>query len=365
MENNINHIIKKILNKSNRDYLINNNLSKNLIGGRDPSFDEKNFNQGIGRKKVGDNFEYFYIKTNKQITKQDLDRISKLKIPPSWNNVWISVDHTTPIQVIGIDAKDRKQYKYNETHIEQAEKEKFLRLIDFIKNLPNLLKVISNHQMKHIYDKDKVISSMLLLVKMLHIRVGKEQYARENKSYGIASLKKKHVKINGELVSLRFKGKSKQILNYSFRNGDLKNHIMLLLKLEGDKLFQYIDENDNIRKVTDLDLNTYIQQYMGSEFSIKDFRTYAANYHFVESLIEETMKRSPKNEKAIKKNIVNALKKTAHYLRHTQSISKKSYVMNFVMDVYKTNPKYFITRSNNINEILLDLLKLYKQKILI
>jgi len=362
MDNNIiTNIIKKILNKNNLFYLTNNNI---LTGGREPSFDEKNFNQGIHRKKVNDKFEYFYIKTNKPVTKNDLDRINNLKIPPSWTNVWISIEPETPIQAIGIDAKDRKQYKYNETHIEQAEKEKFLRLIDFIKYLPELMKVIKNHQMKHIYDKDKVISTMLLLVKMLHIRVGKEQYARENKSYGIASLKKKHVKINGELVNLRFKGKSRQILNYSFRNNEIKNHITLLLKLGGDKLFQYIDDNDNIRKVTDLDLNTYIQQYMGTDFSIKDFRTYAANYHFVESLIQETNKRSPKNEKVIKKNIVNALKKTAHYLRHTQAISKKSYVMNFAIDVYKNNPKYFTSSIGDIDNILLDLLKLYKQKII-
>ena len=349
------NIILKLLNKSNLYF---------LSGGRDPSFDEKHFNEGINRRKQGERFEYYYIKTNKPVTKQDLERINKLKLPPSWTNVWISIDPKTSIQAVGIDNKDRKQYKYNEEHIEQAEKEKFLRLIDFIKKLPELNSVIKKHQQKHIYDKDKVISSMLLLVKMLHIRVGKEQYARENKSYGISSLKKKHVKINGELVSFRFKGKSNQILNYSFRNNEIRSHILMLLKLDGDKLFQYIDESDNIRKVTDLDINTYIQQYMGTDFSIKDFRTYAANYHFVESLIKETNKRSPKNDSIIKKNIINALHTTAHFLRHTKSISKKSYVMNFAIDLYKSNPKYFMSRGDNINEILLDLLKLYKQKIL-
>jgi len=349
------NIIRKLLNINNKYY---------LVGGREPSYDEKNINEGINRRKIGDKYEYFYIKNNKPVTKQDIDRINKLKIPPAWTNVWVSIDPATDIQAIGIDAKDRKQYKYNEKHIEDAEKEKFLRLIDFIKELPSFIKIINSHQMKHIYDKEKVISTMLLLVKLLHIRVGKEQYARENKSYGISSLKKKHVKINGDLVSLRFKGKSRQILNYSFRNNNIKNHILMLLKLDGDKLFQYIDDTDNIRKVTDTDLNGYIQQYMGKEFTIKDFRTYAANYHFVESLIQETNKRSPKNEKAIKKNIVNALKKTAHYLRHTQAISKKSYVMNFAIDVYKDNPKYFISQGENIDNIILDLLQMYKKNIL-
>ena len=367
-------IIKKILNKQNREYIFNGNYIKYNIKynkkynkklHRQESYDVRNYNDGILRKKVGDNFEYFHISTNKSISKSDLDRIIKLKIPPKWDNVWISNDPKSDIQVVGIDEKGRKQYKYHELHIKEAEKSKFLNLIDFIKALPILNNIIAKHKNLPVYDKKRVIATMLILVKKLHIRVGKEQYARENKSYGISSLKKTHVKINGDLVQMNFKGKSNQRLNYTIRDNDIKNHIQMLLKLDGEKLFQYIDLDETIKKIAYTDLNEYIQEYMGKNFSVKDFRTYAANYHFVENIIDETKKRSPKNPKIIKKNLFNALKKTAHYLRHTKAISKKSYVMNFCIEMYQNNPQYFIEKQdNNIDDILLDLLRLYKKNII-
>ena len=353
-------IILKILDTKNKHYF---GFINNQHGGE--SYDQKHFGQGISRRKVKDKFEYYYVKNNKAVSKHDLDRINKLGIPPAWTDVWVSADDKNAIQAIGTDSKGRKQYRYHEAHIAEAEKNKFLRLIEFIKNLPDFFKTIQKHQSMPIYNKYRVMSTMLILVKMLHMRVGKEHYAKTNKSYGISSLKKNHVKISGDKVQFRFKGKSNQRLSYSFRNATLKNHLNMLMKLDGDKIFQYIDDNDTVRKITDIDLNNYIQEFMGSEFTIKDFRTYAANFHFVESLIDETKKRSPKNNKIIKKNIMHALKTTAHYMRHTKAISKKSYVMNFAIDLYTSNPKYFVQKSGeDIDVILLDLLKMYKKEIL-
>lgn len=334
------------------------------FGGREESYDIRNYNEGITRKKVGNNFVYYYIKSNKDVEKSHIERIKKLKIPPAWTNVWISSDTKSNIQVVGIDIKGRKQYKYHEEHIQKAEMEKFLRLIEFIKAIPKLEKIISEHQKLHSYAKFRVITTMIILVKLLHIRVGKEQYARENKSYGISSLKKIHVNLDTDKILLRFKGKSNQRLSYSLKNEKIKEHLALLKQLAGDKIFQYIDIDDKIKKVTDTDLNNYIQEYMGSEFTMKDFRTYAANLHFVTAILDETKKRSPKNEKVIKKNIINALDRTAHYLRHTRSISKKSYVMNFCIDMYMQNPEYFTKRKDDDpHGVLLDLLQMYKKNI--
>jgi len=362
-------ILKNFLSEENKIYLfgITTHFYNNykLYGGRMKSYDIRNYDNGIGRVKKGSKFEYYYIKTNKIIDKKDLDRINKLKIPPMWSEVWVSINPKSNIQAVGVDNKGRKQYRYHEQHIKDAEKNKFLKLIDFIKALPKIDNIIKLHKQKEIYSKYRVITIMLSLVRLLHIRVGKEQYARENKSYGLCSLKKKHVKINKDLLTLNFKGKSNQRLNYTIKNKYLKSQIELLLNLGGEKLFQYIDENDNIKKITDSDLNNYIQEFMGENFTMKDFRTYAANYHFIEDLIKETIKHKPKTETIKKKNILNALKKTAHHLRHTRNISKKSYVMNFCIDLYKSNPKYFITnQDNNIDNILLDILKQYKKNIL-
>jgi DNA topoisomerase-1 len=339
-----------------------------LIGGRDESYDIRNYKNGIYRKKINNEFTYYYIKNNKLINKTDLERIKKLNIPPAWEHVWVSIDHKTPIQAIGIDNKGRKQYKYNTAHILQSEKNKFLRLYKFIKAIPKLenhLNVNLSNTKLNYYDKNTVICTMLNIIKLTHMRVGKEQYARENKSYGISSLKKSHLKINGDLIVFNFKGKSNKRLNYVINNINIKQHLSALLKLEGDKLFQFIDENTNkIKKLAYTDLNHYIQNIMGKDFSIKDFRTYASNYHFIDSLLSETKKRNPKDYTSKKKNIINSIKRTAKYLKHTENISKKSYVMSFIIDFYMNNTSYFIDNVyNNSNDILINLLKLYKTSI--
>lgn len=342
---------------------MNNNNSESEEEVRRKSYDEKNYESGIIRKKKGNDYEYFYVKNNKPVSKSDMERIKKLKIPPMWNSVWVSGDKNSSIQVVGLDKKNKKQYIYHQHHIAKAEKEKFIRLYKFIKAMPKLDQALKENSKLPDYSLKRVIVTMLTLVKELHIRVGKEQYARENKSYGISSLKKSHIKIEGDYIKLRFRGKSKQNLSYTFLDPVVRKHIQSLLKLEGEKIFQYV-EDDKIKRVTDMDLNHYIKENMGSDFTVKDFRTYAANLRFVKSILGETQKRLPKDNKTIKKNITNAIQTTAHHLRHTKSISKKSYIMNFTIELYQNNPEYFVKRKYDDPEIvLLDLLKAYKQTI--
>ena len=329
------------------------------------SYDKENYLNGITRKKKRGEFIYYYIKNNKPVGKRVLDRIKKLGIPPAWRDVWVSSDASSSIQVTGYDSKDRKQYRYNESHIQEAEQEKFIRMYDFIKAIPRLEKILIKHKRLPHYSLNRVIVSMLTLVKELHMRVGKECYAKTNKSYGVSSLKKTHVKIKGDKIHFKFKGKSNKILSYEFEDNILKKHIKSLLKLKGEKLFQFIDDDKKIKRVTDTDLILYIQEYMGDEFTCKDFRTYAANYYFVKSIIIETKKRKPVNRKTINKNILNAIENTAHYLRHTQAISKKSYITDYFVDLYKTNPKYFSSRKNkDTDTILLSLLRKYKKEVM-
>ena len=335
-----------------------------LIGGREESHDIRNYKDGIYRKKINDKFIYYYIKNDTEVEQKDLARIKKLGIPPAWENLWVSNDPKSKIQAVGIDSKGRKQYKYHTDYIELAEKKKFLRLIDFIKALPNLEKYIKIHSKLNVYDKLKVITTMLKIVKLTHMRVGKEEYARHNKSYGISSLKKIHMKINGDIINFNFKGKSNQRLNYVLINNDIKSHLQILGKLDGDKLFQYIDIDNKIKKLTYKDLNEYIQTFMGKDFSIKDFRTYAANYHFINFLLNETKKKLPKTDIIKRKIILKALKQTAKFLKHTKAISKKSYVMNFIVEFYMDSSDFFISRKyDDTNEVLLELLKLYKKSI--
>jgi DNA topoisomerase I len=327
----------------------------------DMSYDEKHYNSGIIRVLVKSEYKYYYVKNKNPVTKEDLDRILSLKLPPAWNNVWISGDKNSDIQAVGVDSKGRKQYKYNAKHTVDAEKKKFLRLYEFIKSIPKLDRILKLHSKLHAYDKRRVIVTMLQLVKELHFRVGKEQYAQHNKSYGVSSMKKTHLKIVSELIKFNFKGKSNKRLSYSLRNPLVKIHLQLLLKLDGEKLFQYIDDNNNIRRVTDLDINQYIQTYMGEDFSVKDFRTYAANYYFIKALLNETKKHSNN----IKKNIMNAIKISAKHLSHTRNISKKSYVMSYSVALYTSHPEFFVSRKyDDPQDVLTDILKSYKKNIL-
>lgn len=326
----------------------------------DMSYDEKHYDTGIVRIATKNGYVYFHVKNKKPINDKELARIESLKIPPAWNNVWISGDPKTDIQVVGVDAKGRKQYRYNDKYIQMAEQRKFTRLFEFVKKLPLLDRVMTNHRTLNVYHKDHVIATMLKLVQELHLRVGKEQYAKQNKSYGVSSLKKTHVKVIGDMIKLRFMGKSKQQLQYTYHNQELANHINILLRLGGEKLFQYIDDAGNIKRVTDMDLNEYIQANMGSEFTIKDFRTYAANYYFIKALLAET-KLHGNN---FKKNILNAVKVSAKHLSHTKSISKKAYIMSFTVNLYLEHPEFFVTRKyDSPNNVLIEILKQYKKSI--
>lgn len=328
-------------------------------GDKKISYDVANYTKGIIKK----NDTFIYTKDNTPISSDDINRIKSLKIPPAWINVWISADPKSKIQVIGTDTSGRKQYIYHTSHIKHSETKKFTRLSKFIKKIPKLNNAISKHLHLNAYDKNHVIATMLNIIKELYMRVGKETYAKENRSYGISSLMKKHIKILGNLIIFRFKGKSNQRLYYSLKDNVVKNHLQQLLKLDGKKLFQYIDKYGNIHKITDLDINKYIQTFMGNEFTVKDFRTYGANYYFIKFILNETIKRIPKNQKIIKKNILNAVKLTAHYLRHTKNISKKSYIMNFCIDFYIKNPDFFIIRKfEDPSNVLKELLHMYIKK---
>lgn len=332
---------------------------------RQASFDIRNYENGIARKKAGKNYVYYHIKSGNEVTKKDMDRITKLKIPPAWIHVWVSADPVASIQAIGQDDQGRKQYKYHELHIKQAEQEKFIRLYQFIKKLPKLDKAINDHKYQHNYDKNRVITTMLTIVKELYLRAGKETYAKENKSYGISSLRKKHIKIKDGKLGLRFKGKSGVRSSYTLSNPLVNAHIKELLKLGGEHLFQYVSDSDRIIPVNDTDLNDYIKAYMGPEFTVKDFRTYAANSLFVKALLQETQKRLPKNEKVIKKSIKNAINIVAHHLKHTKAISKKSYISNFIIELYTNNPDFFVERKlHDPDKVLLTVLDLYKREIL-
>lgn len=326
-------------------------------------YEDKNDLDKAGNPKV--KFNYFYLKDNKPVSDEDQIRINKLGLAPAYTDVWVSEDPTSKIQATGIDVKGRKQYRYTQVHTEQASTEKFLRLYKFIKNIPKLDEVMANDIKGPLYSKNRTISIMLHIIKELNMRVGKECYAQTNKSYGVTSLKKSHVKIDETkmVAKFNFKAKSNKHVQYTLDNAGIVKELIILMDLEGEKMFQYkAGETDSINRATDVDLNQYIQENMGKDFSCKDFRTYAANFYFIKALLKETKNRNPVTQKIAKKNISLAQENTAYYLRHTKSISKKSYTMDLIRDMYLNNSDFFIQNKNRqpIN-VLIDILKIYKE----
>jgi DNA topoisomerase-1 len=149
------------------------------------------------------------------------------------------------------------------------------------------------------------------------------------------------------------------MITYNLKDAKISEHLKMLLKLSGDRLFQYIDDENILHRVYDFDLNKYIQDCMGDEFTIKDFRTYAANYHFIIALIDQINKHSDN----IKKNIITAIEVSAKHLSHTKNISKKSYIMAFCVDLYIKHPEFFVSRKlNDPKDILIDVLTKYNKK---
>jgi DNA topoisomerase-1 len=373
----------------------NNNISFNSLSDNDSinsldilwydyqrkkAFDDisKKKKTGIYRVKYLDNndldkkdnpkikFRYYYANNDQPISQSDLERINKLGLAPAYEDVWVSSDPTSKIQATGIDAKGRKQYRYHPNHIKDAGVDKFLRLYKFIKAMPKLDKQMEEDEKLPLFKKERTISLMLKIVKELNIRVGKEVYAQKNKSYGITSMKKSHLKIDPEkkIAKFNFKAKSNKQVQYTLTDKDIIDELMLLDQLEGEKLFQYKNDNGNILRVNDVDLNQYIQLHAGKEFSAKDFRTYAANFYFIKALLRETKKHNPTTQKQIKKNLSTAQENTAFYLRHTKSISKKSYTMELIREMYMTDPKFFIDNKNKQTlTVLLEVLKIFRDKI--
>lgn len=311
-------------------------------------------------------FKYFHMSDNRPVTEEEQIRINKLGLAPAYEDVWVSDDPNSKIQATGMDIKGRKQYRYTQKHVADAGVEKFLRLYKFIKSIPKLDKAMESDLNGPNYTKNKTISIMLGIVKELNMRVGKECYAKTNKSYGVTSLKKSHVKIDEDkmVAKFNFKAKSNKQVQYTLENADIVKQLIPLFDLEGEKLFQYKSESGNILRATDVDLNQYIQERMGKDFSCKDFRTYAANFYFIKALLKETKKRNPVTQKIAKKNISLAQENTAYYLRHTKSISKKSYTMDLIRDMYMNESDFFIENKNKQPlTILLEVLKIFKDKI--
>jgi DNA topoisomerase I len=301
---------------------------------------------GYQRLKKGRRF--LYLDSNGIIIKdvKRKKRFKSLVIPPAWTNVWICKSKNGHIQVTGRDVKGKKQYIYHERWNELSNENKFSRLLDFGEKLPGLKTKIEGDLRKHSMDKEKVLAVIVKLLNETFIRIGNSVYAKKNKSFGLTTLKNRHINTNGSAIKIKFSGKSGKNWDVDIKDKRIIKLILQCQELPGQRLFTYLDEEGKHQSIESSDVNHYLQENMGEDFTAKDFRTWGGTVLTTEELLSAGKVENDEYEKTIKQVIKNVSKK----LFNTVAICKKYYIHPSVLEAYRKN-KLFTEFKKNRTEI--------------
>lgn len=287
---------------------------------------------GITRKKVKDGFSYFDPNGVKIYNENMLQRIEKLAIPPAWEKVWISPYANGHIQVTGFDLRGRKQYIYHKAWREMQKQNKFDKVTFFGKSLPKLRKRVRRDLDRPGLGKDKVVATVVWLLEHTFIRVGNDEYARENNSFGLTTLRNKHVKNSGPSLRFEFVGKSgvKHLVNIN--HPQIKKVIRKCIELPGYEIFKCLNEEKESHIIDSSDVNQYLQETMDEDISAKDFRTWGGT--FLSAITLNKFGNGENREKA-EENITNTVKEVAKHLRNTPKVCKSYYIHPTVIKTYE------------------------------
>ena len=286
---------------------------------------------GLTRKRTGTGFRYLDAKGAPVRDKAVLARIRSLAVPPAYQDVWICPRRNGHIQATGRDAKGRKQYRYHPDFRLAREANKFSRIMAFANALPSIRKRVDDDMKGRGLSREKVLATVVHLLETTLIRVGNDDYARTNKSYGLTTLRDPHVQIAGAALTFRFKGKSGKTWDVSLKDRRVAKIVKACQDLPGQELFQYIDADGTQRDVTSSDVNAYLREITGEDFTAKDFRTWAGTVLAALALREfETFD----SEAGAKRNIRAAIESVAGRLGNTPTICRKCYIHPQVLDCY-------------------------------
>ena len=224
---------------------------------------------------TGNTFSYIDAQGRPLADAAALERIRKLVIPPAWRDVWICPHENGHIQVTGRDAKGRKQYRYHSAWRRVSDENKFDRLPGFGRILPKIRQQVETDLRRHGLPREKVLAAVIRLLKTTRIRVGNREYMRENHSFGLTTLRNRHVKISGEHLQFDFRGKSGKKHHIELDDPRLGRIVRRCRDIPGQDLFQYVDESGEIHRIGSSDVNNYLRAITGADYSAKDFRTWA------------------------------------------------------------------------------------------
>lgn len=286
---------------------------------------------GYTRKSKGDDFDWLDTEGKVIRDEQRLLRLKRLAIPPAWTDVWICPAPNGHLQATGRDARRRKQYLYHERWREVRDENKYDRIISFGKALPKIRRRVAKDLKLPGLPRNKVLATVVQLLERTFIRIGNEEYARENKSFGLTTMKDRHVEVKGAKLRFRFRGKSGRDHEVDVTDRHIAKIISKLQDLPGQDLFQYIDEEGEIRDISSQDVNEYLRAITGEDFSAKDFRTWAGT---VLTAIGLNAQEKFENQKQAKANIKTAISAVAKILGNTPAICRKCYVHPAVLETY-------------------------------
>jgi DNA topoisomerase-1 len=288
---------------------------------------------GYTRKPKNGDFEYFDAAGKLIRDEQRLLRIKMLAIPPAWTDVWICPSANGHIQATGHDARARKQYKYHERWREVREENKYERMALFGAALPRIRKRLTKDLKVRGLPREKVLATVVQLLERTFIRVGNEEYARDNKSFGLTTMQDRHVNVRGAKLRFRFRGKSGLQHDVDVTDRRIATIVSKLQDLPGQDLFQYVDDEDKVCDITSQDVNDYLREITGEQFTAKDFRTWAGT---VMAAIALNAAGKFENKSQAKGNIKSAIDAVAKMLGNTPAICRKCYVYPAVLENYLT-----------------------------
>jgi DNA topoisomerase-1 len=286
---------------------------------------------GYSRRAKGKDFDYLDTEGKTIRDEQRLLRIKRLAIPPAWTDVWICPSSNGHIQATGRDARGRKQYRYHERWREVRDENKFDRLAQFAKALPNIRRRVTRDLKLPDLPRQKVLATIVRLLERTFIRIGNEEYARDNKSFGLTTLKNRHVKVKGARVVFRFKGKSGRQHEVDVTDHKVAKVIAKCQDLPGQDLFQYLEEGGEAEDVTSQDVNEYLRQIAGEDFTAKDFRTWGGT---VLAAIALSKQEEFETKKQATANIKTAICAVAELLGNTPAVCRKCYVHPVIVEAY-------------------------------
>jgi DNA topoisomerase-1 len=286
---------------------------------------------GIRRRKRGKGFSYVGSDGRAINDETTLARIRKLAIPPAYTEVWICPSANGHIQATGRDARGRKQYRYHPKWREVRDETKFGRMLAFSEALPVIRQRVERDLGTPGLPREKVVAAVVHLLECTGIRVGNDEYARANRSFGLTTLQDDHVKVRGSTMRFHFRGKGGKHHSVSLNNKRLARVVRRCQALPGEDLFQYVDENGVQQTIGSSDVNDYLRETTGEDFTAKDFRTWAGTTLALEALEDLGPAVTEKEAKA---TILQAIDRVSEQLNNTRAICRKYYVHPLVFDHY-------------------------------